>query len=182
MHRPSYKLLETFFASDSLHEEAMDFAGVHGFLTAQAIAPVKMPKHDWWPLFTVEPPVLPAGELQALQQELKRLAQDIASSLYHDQKLWLPCRLSLGADPDDSDLRSWACGFMEALFIDEAAWFAADEATAGELLSPIMLASGLFDDETDNDLREDPQFIDDCCKQIPDAISALYLFYQAPSL
>lgn len=180
MHRPSYPLLEEFFASDSLHDEAMDFESVHGFLTAQAIAPIKMAKDQWWPLLVVESPAsLDEASLAALQNDLNRLARDLAHQLYHDQKLWLPCSLSLQPDPDDSALRSWACGFMEGVFIDEDSWFRADETTAGELLSPIMLASGLFDEETDPELLQDQAFIEASCKQIPESLSDLYLFYQA---
>jgi uncharacterized protein len=98
-----------------------------------------------------------------------------------DDDLELPCDLDLGEEPDDSDIRGWCIGFMEGVFMREAAWFETAEEEVSELLLPIMVGSGLFDEEAEfADIAKDADLMDDMVEQIPEALTALFLLCQAP--
>ena len=65
--------------------------------------------------------------------------------------------------------------------MDEDRWFVRDEQEVCELLLPIMLASGLFDDEKEfRDIRKDTQLTEDMCSQIPEVLMELYLMFNSP--
>src|SRR3990167_7911760 len=84
-------------------------------------------------------------------------------------------------EPDDSDLRGWCIGFMEGVFLREAAWFETAEDEVSEMLLPIMVGSGLFDEQPEfEDIAKDANLMDDMIVQIPEALTALYLLCQAP--
>ena len=98
-----------------------------------------------------------------------------------DEEFELPCDLDLGDEPDDSDLRGWCIGFMEGVFMREAAWFETAEEEVSEMLLPIMVGSGLFDDQPEfADIAQDANLMDDMIVQIPEALTALFLLCQAP--
>ncbi|WP_286786636.1 UPF0149 family protein, partial [Pseudomonas sp. UBA3153] len=93
----------------------------------------------------------------------------------------LPCELDLGETPDDSDLRGWCIGFMEGVFLRESVWFEDAEDEVSELLLPIMVGSGLFDEQPDfAEIAADPDLADSMVEQIPELLTALYLLCQAP--
>ncbi|MCY1185893.1 yecA family protein [compost metagenome] len=93
----------------------------------------------------------------------------------------MPCDLDLGDDPDDSELRGWCIGFMEGVFLREEAWFETAEDEVSEMLLPIMVGSGLFDEQPEfSDIAADANLMDDMIVQIPEALTALYLLCNAP--
>ena len=58
-------------------------------------------------------------------------------------------------------------------------YFAEEEVS--EMLLPIMVGSGLFDDQPEfADIAQDANLMDDMIVQIPEALTALYLFCNAP--
>ena len=82
---------------------------------------------------------------------------------------------------DNEALANWCTGFMVAHFLNEEAWFEANEQEVGELLLPILLASSLFDDEQEfKDIRKDSQLTEDMCSQIPEVLMELYLIFNSP--
>ncbi|WP_139803985.1 YecA family protein, partial [Pseudomonas luteola] len=98
-----------------------------------------------------------------------------------DEELELPCDLELGDDPDDSDLRGWCIGFMEGVFLREAVWFEQAEEEVSELLLPIMVGSGLFEEQAEfSDIAEDPELVDNMVSQIPEILTQLFLLCHAP--
>lgn len=59
-------------------------------------------------------------------------------------------------------------------FLREAAWFENAEEEVSELLLPIMVVSGLFDDQPEfSDIAADAKLVDDMVEQIPELLTAL---------
>jgi len=140
--------LQAFLDADDLHEEALDYVAAHGYLTALSICPEPVPEHEWIDALFAEPPHYRSDlEQEEIESTLLQLKAHIGRQLASDEDPELPCELDLGEAPDDSDLRGWCIGFMEGVFLREEAWFEDSEEEVSELLLPIMIASGLFEDQ-----------------------------------
>ncbi|MGY4532740.1 uncharacterized protein ACVW0Y_001869 [Pseudomonas sp. TE3786] len=174
--------LQAFLDADELHEEALDYVAAHGFLTALSICTVDVPEREWIDaLFSEAPHYRDDAERDEIEATLIQLKAHIGRMLAADDDLELPCDLDLGEEPDDSDIRGWCIGFMEGVFMREAAWFETAEEEVSELLLPIMVGSGLFDEEAEfADIAKDADLMDDMVEQIPEALTALFLLCQAP--
>ena len=132
-------------------------------------------------LFAEEPHYSDEAQRAEIEATLVGLKAHIARQLASDEEFELPCELDLGDDPDDSELRGWCIGFMEGVFLREAAWFETAEEEVSEMLLPIMVGSGLFDEQPEfSDIAADPNLMDDMIVQIPEALTALYLLCNAP--
>ena len=67
------------------------------------------------------------------------------------------------------------------MFLREEDWFARDEETVSELLLPIMVGSGLFEDQPEfAEIAQDEEMVQDMLDHIPDVLTQLYLLFQAP--
>ncbi|WP_071870504.1 UPF0149 family protein [Atopomonas hussainii] len=174
--------LQAFLDADDLHEEALDYMAAHGFLTALAISSEEVPEDEWLTaLFSEEPNYANPAEKQAIEEALRNLLQHITRALASDEDMELPCDLDLGEEPDDSDLRGWCIGFMEGVFLREEAWFEQAEEEVSELLLPIMVGSGLFDEQEEfAEIVDDVDLVDDMVSQIPEVLTTLFLLCQAP--
>ena len=140
--------LQAFLDADDLHEEALDYVAAHGYLTALCICPEQVPEREWIDALFAEPPHYRSDiEREEVEITLQLLKAHIARQLASDDEPEIPCELDLGDEPDDSDLRGWCIGFMEGVFLREAVWFEDAEDEVSELLLPIMVASGLFDEQ-----------------------------------
>lgn len=171
--------LQRFLVSDAVSEDCFDYVQTHGFLTGLAVGP-KMPAEAVWmpEIFALTPQYENVDEQRAIEQCLRSLLDGIQRELYAGAALRLPCPLMLDEDADASPLRGWALGFMDAVSIDEDNWFAPDEDEVGELILPIAIAAGVFDDENLNQIYDDPHRLRNVLMQIPDSISELYLLYR----
>ncbi len=70
---------------------------------------------------------------------------------------------------------------LEGHLLDEDRWFQEHEQEVCELLLPLMLASGLFDDEPEfREILKDPKLAEDMCSQIPEVLMELYLMFNSP--
>ena len=174
--------LQAFLDADDLHEEALDYVAAHGYLTALCICPEQVPEREWIDALFAEPPHYRSDiEREEVEITLQLLKAHIARQLASDDEPEIPCELDLGDEPDDSDLRGWCIGFMEGVFLREAAWFETAEEEVSEMLLPIMVGSGLFDDQPEfSDIAADANLMDDMIVQIPEALTALYLLCNAP--
>ncbi len=174
--------LEQFLDADDLHDEALDYMAGHGYLTALAISPVDVPDDEWLEELFAEQPNYQDAEQQALiEGTLRELKTRLGSELASDEALEMPCDLYLGDEPDLSDIRSWCVGFMEGVFMREEDWFAREEETVSELLLPIMVGSGLFDDQPEFvEINQDADMVDDMLEHIPDVLTQLFLLFHAP--
>jgi uncharacterized protein len=174
--------LQTFLDADELHDEALDYVAAHGYLTALSICPEQVPEREWIDALFAEPPHYRSdAEREEIEATLVHLKAHITRQLGADEDLQLPCELELGEVPDDSDIRGWCIGFMEGVFLREAVWFEDAEEEVSELLLPIMVGSGLFDDQPEFvEIAADPDLMADMVDQIPELLTALYLLCNAP--
>lgn len=174
--------LQVFLDADDLHEEALDYVAAHGYLTALSITSEAVPDREWIDaLFAEEPKYSSDAQRVEIEATLVALKAHISRQLASDEEFELPCDLDLGEDPDDSDLRGWCIGFMEGVFLREEAWFENAEEEVSEMLLPIMVGSGLFDEQPEfEDIAKDANLQDDMIVQIPEALTALYLLLHAP--
>lgn len=174
--------LQAFLDADDLHEEALDYIAAHGYLTALSICPEQVPEREWIDALFAEPPHYRSDiEREEVEITLHLLKSHIARQLASDDEPEIPCDLDLGDDPDDSELRGWCIGFMEGVFLREAVWFEDAEDEVSELLLPIMVASGLFDEQPEfAEIARDHQLVDSMVEQIPEVLTALFLLCQAP--
>lgn len=174
--------LQEFLDADDLHDEALDYLAAHGYLAALCISPVDVPEEEWIAeLFAEEPNYSDEAQKTDIEDGLRNLKSQIARELASDEDLEPPCDLELGDEPDLSDLRSWCVGFLEGVFLREEDWFDKDEETVSELLLPIMVGSGLFDEQPEfADIADNPDLVDEMVAQIPELLTALYLICHAP--
>ncbi|MDO9623511.1 YecA family protein [Pseudomonas sp.] len=174
--------LQAFLDADELHEEALDYVAAHGYLTALSICPEPVPEREWIDALFSEPPHYRSDEERDdIEATLVQLQTHIARQLASDDDPEVPCELDLGDDPDDSDLRGWCIGFMEGVFLRESVWFDDAEDEVSELLLPIMVASGLFDEQPEfTEIASDRDLVDSMVEQIPELLTALFLLCQAP--
>ncbi|MCM2318032.1 yecA family protein [compost metagenome] len=174
--------LQAFLDADDLHEEALDYVAAHGYLTALSICPEQVPEREWIDALFAEPPHYRSdAEKAEIEETLIQLKTHIGRQLASDEDMELPCDLDLGDEPDASDLRGWCIGFMEGVFLREGVWFEDAEDEVSELLLPIMVGSGLFDEQPEFDeIARDRDLVDDMIDQIPELLTALFLLCQAP--
>lgn len=174
--------LQVFLDADDLHEEALDYIAAHGYLTALCICPDAVPEREWIDaLFAETPQYADDTERDAIEATLVQLKAHIARQLASDEDMELPCDLDLGDDADESELRGWCIGFMEGVFLRESVWFEQAEEEVSELLLPIMVGSGLFDEQPEfADIAANAQLVDEMMAQIPEVLTALYLLCHAP--
>lgn len=174
--------LQAFLDADELHDEALDYVAAHGYLTALSICPEQVSEREWIDaLFSEAPHYRSDAEREEIEATLIHLKAHINRQLAADEDLELPCDLELGEEPDESDIRGWCIGFMEGVFLREAAWFDNAEDEVSELLLPIMVGSGLFDEQPEfADIAADRNLMEDMVEQIPELLTALFLLCNAP--
>lgn len=174
--------LRAFLDSDELYEESLDYIAAHGYMTALAICPERVPEDEWIAeLFAEQPEYESSEQQQDIESALLQLYASIERQLASDEDFVLPCELSLGEEPDESELRGWCIGFMEGVFLREDIWFEEDEDEVSELLLPIMVLSGLFDEQPDfAEIAKDPDLLGDMMDQLPELLTTLFLLCQSP--
>ncbi|MDD7804034.1 MAG: YecA family protein [Endozoicomonas sp. (ex Botrylloides leachii)] len=175
--------LEQLIATHAAIENSMSFHCIHGYLTALAICPVDLPRSEIINSIFGEMPMLSSAEKQNINAVLDNLKNEIDRSFNEEGGFTLSCELPFDEDDDDGNkaLEDWCGGFMEAHFLTENAWFQKHEQEVCELLLPIMLASGLFDEEPEfKDMLNDEQLTDEMYSQIPEVLMELYLMFTLP--
>ncbi|MGM0537225.1 MAG: YecA family protein [Pseudomonadota bacterium] len=177
------ELLDDFLDSERVDADALDLIGAHGFLVALAVAPRETPAASWVAeLFHGEPAFADDAERETILGLLERLRQSAIEVLEAGGLPELPFELELGdSAPETTPIGDWCAGFMEGVFLDEAAWFSDDEEAAATLLLPFMLLSGLFADEPDMaELAGDTTRLEGLVTQLPELVLDLYLHYRVP--
>lgn len=174
--------LQAFLDTDDLHEEALDYVAAHGYLTALAICSAPVPEREWIDALFAEPPhYRDEAEREQVENTLIQLKAHIGRQLASDDEPELPCDPDLGDAPDESDIRGWCIGFMEGVFLREAVWFENAEDEVSELLLPIMVGSGLFEEQEEfAEIARDRDLADEMVGQIPELLTALFLLFNAP--
>ena len=177
--------LDDFFYSDAVPEETLDLIGVHGLLCAINIGPEAIPQEEWMDaIFDGETPSWQSDEEKAeIEDLLARLSKEIASTLYNDEALDIPCELTIVPEKGEelSDLVAWTQSFMEGVFLREEQWLDGPQADlAAELLLPFMVISDLFEEKEMQQMRKDKSICAGMCAQLPELLIDLYLMFHAP--
>jgi len=175
--------LDDFLASERVSEDALDLIGTHGFLVALAVSPREVPPAAWVAeLFQGEPDFSDDSEREIILGLLERLRHNAIAALEQGLLPELPFELVLdGIAPEETSIGDWCAGFMEGVFLDEAAWFEEDEEAAAALLLPFMALSGLFDEEPDMaEFVADGARLEGLVRQLPELVLDLYLHYRVP--
>lgn len=178
--------LEQFIFSDAVSEDSLDLIGIHGFLCALNIGPEEIDEKEWLEvLFDGMPNWESADQAAQITHLLQRWKGTIHSDLYSDNELEMLCDLTLVPEEgeEEADLEVWAQAFMEGVFLREEQWFAegsAKEEIIAELMLPIMVISGLFDDKEFRQMRNDKRISEQMAEQIPELLVDLYLQFHAP--
>ena len=174
--------LQAFLDADDLHEEALDYVAAHGYLSALSICSSPVPEREWIDALFSEPPHYRSdAEREQIEATLIQLKAHIGRQLASDDEPELPCDPDLGDEPDASDIRGWCIGFMEGVFLREAVWFENAEDEVSELLLPIMVGSGLFEEQEEfAEIARDRELMDEMVEQIPELLTALFLLFHAP--
>ena len=170
--------LESILFAPEQGEEALDVFGLHGVITAGVVGPAPLSVERIYAIATGqsdEPRDDVPAEFGAL---VERLAAGIRQELEQGQTLELP-------EPEDDDtaeeaLENWCAGFTDTFLLDEDQWLGEDENTVGELMTPILTLSNLFDDEAFQQARKDPKRLTDYADAIPELLTDLYLHYHSP--
>lgn len=171
--------LEAFIFSDAVSEEALDYIGIHGLLSALAICPETVPSEEWLEvIFDGTPGYSDDAHKARIENWLQREFAAISDELNQEEAPELPCDLLLG--DEDQLLEAWSQAFMEGVFMRESAWFSQREEEVAELLLPVMLASELFDDPELIKMRKDKKLCQQLVNEIPDLLTDLYLFFRVP--
>lgn len=175
--------LDDFLASERVGADALDLISAHGFLVALAVAPRELEPTTWiGELFQGEPAFSDDTERHDILGLLETLKTNAIMALEQGLLPELPFEPTLaGMAPEETPIGDWCAGFMEGVFLDEAAWFDDDEADAAALLLPFMALSGLFDDEPDMaELTRDIERMEALVQQLPELVLDLYLNYRVP--
>ncbi|MCE8042840.1 YecA/YgfB family protein [Billgrantia desiderata] len=175
--------LDEFLDSESVDPDALDLISAHGFLVALAVAPREVDSATWVAeLFHGEPTFADADERSEILGLLEKLHGNAIDTLEQGGLPELPFDLTLeGLPPEETPVGDWCAGFMEGVFLDEAAWFEQEEETVATLLLPFMALSGLFDDEPDMaEMAADGARLESLVGQLPDLVLDLYLHYRVP--
>jgi len=175
--------LDDFLASEKVGEDALDLIGTHAFMVALAVAPSDVAPAAWVAeLFQGEPAFADDTEREAILGLLERLRRNAIAALEQGLLPELPFELTLdGLPAEETPIGDWCAGFMEGVFLDEAAWFEEDEEAAATLLLPFMALSGLFDEEPDMaEFTADTARLEALVRQLPELVLDLYLHYRVP--
>ena len=173
--------LETLLEQYAVDEGTLDYHGVHGFITALTICPVELTQEETFDAIFDGTPSIPESDKIRLDELLSHVVMEIDRGFNDEEKgFTLSCEEELDNHDDDA-LANWTIGFMVAHLLNEDSWFIQNEQEVCELLLPIMLASGLFDNEKEfKEIRKDQQLTEDMCSQIPEVLMELYLMFNSP--
>lgn len=167
-------LLSEFLDGDD-NELGLDFAATHGFLCATAVGP----QFDDWlkELFDGQQDQVPKAILAQIQLWLDSLRQSLAN----EEGISLPFEIE-EADTESS-LGDWAVGFVDAMFLNEDAWFLPEfEEQLIDLTLPMMVFSGIDEEDPQMEsFRRNGQLMDELAEEIPTNLNELYLMYHTPA-
>ena len=162
-------ILQQFFESEQIDNEAMYFIEMHGFLTSIAIQAGSLSQQQ-----ILDEIFATTAVDDTMATQITELQNDIEQSLLKGD---FPDIIS--DDEDEDSLTLWAAGFMQGVFSQEKLWFDAHPEEVAELTLPILSCSELLDDET-GDMQHDDEMLDDMAEKIPDCVIDLYLLFNAP--
>lgn len=169
--------LEAILFAEPWAEDAMDFFGLHGAVSAAVVGPVELDEEALFALATGQDP----GDFIEVPEGFSRATANLIKSMRKTLDLGENFELP---EPEDGDpqnaLENWCAGFIDAFLLHEDQWLNADEEQVAALLVPMMTLSGLFDDEDFRNAREDRRVSAQLAEAIPDSLTDLYLLFHVP--
>ena len=170
-----------FLDSDKVAEGSLDFIAMHGYLTGIAAGPESLTESDWLTfLFDGKPDYQSEDQQFEIEEIVKQQASLIQRALYLGEDIDFPCPLTASSPETTNQLSDWCFGFIEAIGIDEDAWFSEPnlvEAVA-ELILPAGILSDQFVEPELQHLNEDIQARQEMADSLVENIQNLYILYR----
>jgi len=161
-------ILQQYFESELIDDEAMYFVEMHGYLTSLNIQPGELSQAQI--LAEIFANKVPTEDISTAIFELQNnIEQNLLNGDFPDV---------VSADEEEDSLTLWAAGFMQGVFQQEEFWFNKHPEEVAELTLPILSCSELLDEEAEAALDE--EILDDMADKIPDCVIDLYLLFNAP--
>jgi len=161
-------------------ELPMDYISAHGYLTGLCVVfdDIHYQKSLCYILANQE---ISQQDTTTLKNDIEQKCTAIKSQL-SDESEYLDIPVSNDGDDanDNCDIANWCTGFMEAQFqnIDSHN----DNAQLAEIMLPVIVLSGMFDDETEiAEILNDDKLIEEMIENLPDTIVDMYLFFKVES-
>ncbi len=168
--------LEDILFDERFVEDALDYFGIHGMLSALAVGPVELSSDEWVSQAFGQPVAADSlADYALVKSYLERTFRHIRAALNGEEQVELPAETY----EDRDALTNWCAGFVEAFMAHEAEWFADRQDLVAELLLPIMAVSDLFDDEDFTQIKANPKLMEQLSEQIPEVLTDLYLLFHA---
>ena len=175
--------LEDILFSEHLNEEALDYFGFHGLVSASVIGPVKFNTETLLALlFGNDDIQLSDSEFKTIEASIELIKCALLEEINEGRDIFLPYSDEAGSDNEthyDACLESWCIGFMEGFFYQEKAWFCKGEDITAELLLPIMALSGLFDSDEFQEIRRNEKLLSQFEEIMPEQLVDIFLFYHS---
>lgn len=172
MSQLDLNLLANYLDGDD-NQYGLDFPATHGFLCAIAVGP----PFDAWlnELFDQQVKNVPKNIIK----QVKLWLADIQKTLENEENIDFPFEIE-EADVD-SNLGNWSVGFIDALFLNEEAWFTNElEDQLIELTLPMMVFSGIDEEDPQmENFRRNGELMDELAEEIPDNLTEIYLMYHS---
>ena len=177
--------LDRFLMSDQCGDDAMTMDALHGFLTAIAIGPEKIPASEWlaavWGPDPEDAPVFDTPQkAQKITHLMTRTWEDIEVTLEVAPADFEPlfCELQWKGK-SLLDAEAWAWGFLEGVKLRNEAWQALRDSPQGTLLHAFHLLGAEEIDETELGLVDDPVKCHKLAVEIEASIPQIRRFWQA---
>lgn len=163
-------------------KNALTWVETHGLLCAIAVGPE--PIADWQQLIYLDNRDVDVSSDTAavIDTTLAQLSERISSDIMAGNGLTLPCRLDPYEDNDGSDLAAWCAGFLTGVLSQESVWHQDNEAAAANLLLPIVLISGLDEDDMLDQLWDNTALVRKMALGMTDLLEEIFLHFHAPDL
>lgn len=165
------ELLNTFFNSDELTEDAMYFAEMHGFLTSLVVQPGALTQEQILSEILTDNTASPL-----ISSAIFDLQKNIEQALLNGD---FPTIIENEEDLDEDFLTLWASGFMQGVFTQENDWFKSHPEEVAELTLPILSCSELLEDDM-LEISQNDELLDEMAEKIPDCVIDLYLLFNSP--
>lgn len=154
--------LDRFLMSDQCNDDAMTMDALHGFLTAIAIGPEKIPASEWLAaVWGTDPEETPAFDSPQAEQRIAHLMtrtlEDIEVTLEVAPADFEPLFCELHWKGKSLlDAEAWAWGFLEGVKLRNEAWQPLRDSPQGGLLRAFYLLGAEEIDDSEVGLVDDP--------------------------
>lgn len=169
--------LENLLDKYSETENTMRADEAQAFLVALASGPDAVDVEIWLPEVLGNPDLFTEEEKATIESLLNDMLHDIQESLADGR---VPELILYPDEYGEQDYFSWSNAYLYALDVTETDWFevASDEAFE-DLFYPIMALGGMFEDEDASiSIDFDPEEQQAFRQELPEAILALYRYWQ----